>query len=131
MTIRADLCATRSIAKRLCRSASTISRELKRTGVYDGKHVASCRDVCPICARTWTLFQVVRHPLKLIWSPQKIASKLRSRVGAKVAHPFQVIKRQFGFMKVSYRGLKKNTAQRFTLFALSNLWMVRSKLRGA
>ena len=38
MTMRADLCATRSMAKRLCRSASTISRELKRTcgsGVYD------------------------------------------------------------------------------------------------
>ena len=38
MTMRADPCSTRSIAKRLCRSASTISRELKRTsgsGVYD------------------------------------------------------------------------------------------------
>jgi IS30 family transposase len=38
MTMRADLCSTRPIAKRLCRSASTISRELKRTsgsGVYD------------------------------------------------------------------------------------------------
>lgn len=38
MTMRADLCSTRSIAKRLCRSASTISRELQRTsgaGVYD------------------------------------------------------------------------------------------------
>ncbi|MCY7371809.1 MAG: hypothetical protein LH479_13350, partial [Polaromonas sp.] len=33
-----------------------------------------------------------------------------------------VIKRQFGFVKVRYRGLKKNTAQLFTLFALSNLW---------
>jgi IS5 family transposase len=42
-----------------------------------------------------------------------------------------VIKRQFGFAKNRYRGLKKNTAQLFTLFALfalSNLWMVRSKL---
>ena len=37
----------------------------------------------------------------------------------------------FGFVKVRYRGLKKNTAQLFTLFALSNLWMVRSKLMGA
>ena len=47
---------------------------------------------------------------------------------AKVEHPFRVIKRQFGFVKVRYRGLKKNTAQIITLFALSNLWMVRSKL---
>ena len=48
-----------------------------------------------------------------------------------VEYPFRVIKRQFGFVKMRYRGLKKNTAQLFTLFALfalSKLWMVRSKL---
>jgi IS5 family transposase len=39
-----------------------------------------------------------------------------------------VIKLQFGFTKVRYRGLAKNTAQLKTLFALSNLWMVRRKL---
>ena len=49
-------------------------------------------------------------------------------VRAKVEHPFRVIKHQFGFVKVRYRGLKKNTQQLFTLFALSNLWMVRGKL---
>ena len=46
-------------------------------------------------------------------------------------HPFRVIKRQFGFVKVRYRGLKKNTAQVVTLFALSNLRMARSQLLGA
>jgi len=59
------------------------------------------------------------------------AEKLKAGVRAKVEHPFRVVKRQFGFMKVRYRGLKKNTAQLFTLFALSNLWMVRKKLMGA
>ena len=59
------------------------------------------------------------------------AEKLKASVRAKVEHPFRVIKRQFGFVKVRYRGLKKNTAQLFTLFALSNLWMVRGKLMGA
>jgi|RifCSPhighO2_12_1023870.scaffolds.fasta_scaffold04155_10 transposase, IS5 family len=39
-----------------------------------------------------------------------------------------VIKRQFGFVKVRYRGLMKNTAQLHTLFALSNLWMARHRL---
>ena len=43
-------------------------------------------------------------------------------------HPFRVIRRQFGFVKVRYRGMKKNTAQLKTLFALSNLWMARNKL---
>ena len=56
------------------------------------------------------------------------AEKLKAGIRAKVEHPFRVIKRQFGFVKVRYRGLKKNTAQLFTLFALSNLWMVRGKL---
>lgn len=42
-----------------------------------------------------------------------------------------MIKRQFGYVKTRYRGLKKNTAQLITLFALSNLWMVRAKLQGA
>ena len=59
------------------------------------------------------------------------AEKLKAGIRAKVEHPFRVIKRQFGFVKVRYRGLKKNTAQLFTLFALSNLWMVRSKLMEA
>ena len=57
--------------------------------------------------------------------------KLKAGVRAKVEHPFRVIKRQFGHVKVRYRGLRKNTAQLVTLFALSNLWMVRSKLLGA
>ena len=47
---------------------------------------------------------------------------------AKVKHPFRVIKRQFGLVKVRFRGLAKNTAQVVTLFALSNLWMARKQL---
>ena len=55
--------------------------------------------------------------------------RLKAGVRAKVEHPFRVIKRQFGHVKVRYRGLKKNTAQLKTLFALSNLWMVRQKVQ--
>jgi IS5 family transposase len=54
--------------------------------------------------------------------------RLKASIRAKVEHPFRVIKRQFGHTKVRYRGLKKNTAQLTTLFALSNLWMARKKL---
>ena len=57
--------------------------------------------------------------------------KLKASVRAKVEHPFRVIKRQFGHARVRYRGLAKNTAQLVTLFALSNLWMVRGKLMTA
>ena len=44
---------------------------------------------------------------------------------SKVEHPFRVIKRQFGYQKVRFNGVAKNTAQIMTLFALSNLWMAR------
>jgi transposase, IS5 family len=53
---------------------------------------------------------------------------LKASIWAKVEHPFRVIKRQFGHVKVRYRGLAKNTAQLETLFALSNLWMARKRL---
>ena len=56
------------------------------------------------------------------------AEKLKASVRAKVEHPFRVLKCQFGFVKVRYRGLAKNTAQLVTLFALGNLWMARRKL---
>lgn len=56
---------------------------------------------------------------------------MKASIRAKVEHPFQVIKRQFEFTKVRYRGLMKNTAQIVTLFALSNLWMARRQFMGA
>lgn len=52
----------------------------------------------------------------------------KASVRAKVEHPFRVVKRQFGLVKVRFRGLAKNTAHVVTLFALSNLWMVRKQL---
>jgi transposase, IS5 family len=56
------------------------------------------------------------------------AEQLKASVRAKVEHPFRVIKCQFGFTKVRYKGLAKNTAQLITLFAISNLWMARRRI---
>ena len=55
-------------------------------------------------------------------------NRIIAMVRAKVEHPFRVIKRQFGHVKTRYRGLAKNRAQLFTLFALGNLFLVRRKL---
>ncbi|MGE1527037.1 IS5 family transposase [Pseudomonas putida] len=44
--------------------------------------------------------------------------KAKAQICAKVEHPFRVIKRQFGYTKVRFRGLAKNAAQMVTLFAL-------------
>lgn len=54
--------------------------------------------------------------------------KTKASARAKVEHPFRVLKRQFGYVLVRYKGLAKNTAQIKTLFALSNLWMARKDL---
>jgi IS5 family transposase len=54
--------------------------------------------------------------------------KRKASIRAKVEHPFRVVKCQFGFVKVRFKGLAKNTAHVTMLFALSNLWMARKKL---
>ena len=61
---------------------------------------------------------------------QKRRNRKLSSLRAKVEHPFRVVKRQFGYVKVRYRGLTKNAAQVFTLFALANLYRVRRALLG-
>jgi IS5 family transposase len=52
-------------------------------------------------------------------------------IRSKVEHPFRVIKRQFGYTKVRYRGLSKNHSQITVLFALSNLYQARGALLAA
>jgi len=61
-------------------------------------------------------------------SAQKKRNKKMSSVRAKVEHPFQVIKCQWKYEKVRYKGLKKNIAQLYTLFALCNVYRMRKKL---
>lgn len=67
--------------------------------------------------------------IALYKSKRKIES-LKAQPQAKVEHPFRVIKRQFGYVTVRFRGLMKNTAEFTKLFALSKLWMARKQLMG-
>ncbi len=55
-------------------------------------------------------------------------NRSRSKVRARCEHVFHVVKRLWGFAKVRYRGLAKNTARVLTTFALANLYLVRHKL---
>ena len=64
----------------------------------------------------------------LIKRTVQAAERRKAQIRARVEHPFRVIKRQFGLVKVRFRGLEKNTAHLYTLFALSNLWMARKRL---
>jgi len=78
-----------------------------------------------IAARPTDIAKMADGPAKARTQKQE---HRKASVRAKVEHPFRVIKRQFGLMKVRFRGLQKNTAQLLTLFALSNLWMARKQL---
>jgi IS5 family transposase len=59
---------------------------------------------------------------------QRFINRCRSRARARGEHAFNVVKRLWGFSKVRYRGLAKNTARLFTAFALANLYMLRRRL---
>lgn len=59
---------------------------------------------------------------------ERSKNRTKSSVRAKVEHPFQVIKRVFGFAKVRYRGLLKNAERLWVTCGLTNLFMVRRRL---
>jgi transposase, IS5 family len=59
---------------------------------------------------------------------EKRKNRTKARVRAKVEWPFRVLKRVFGFVKVRYRGLKKNHEWLCAAFALVNLYQHRKRL---
>ena len=59
---------------------------------------------------------------------ERAKNRNKSRVRAKVEHQFGIIKRQFGFSKVRYRGLDKNAHRLFVACALSNLVVAKKTL---
>lgn len=82
------------------------------------------------CAQHGVRYRVNRRgtrkrPLSEYW---KRVNRSRSRVRARGEHAFHVVKRLWGFRMVRYRGLAKNTARAYALFALANLYLVRHRL---
>jgi len=59
---------------------------------------------------------------------QRLINRTRSSTRARGEHAFRIVKRLWGFAKVRYRGLMKNTSRAFASFALANLYMVRKHL---
>jgi IS5 family transposase len=59
---------------------------------------------------------------------ERAKNRTKSKVRARVEHVIGVIKRVFGFAKVRYRGLKKNTHRLLVTGALANLFIVRRHL---
>jgi transposase, IS5 family len=65
------------------------------------------------------------HPLS---RNERRLNRLRSATRARGEHAFHVVKCLWGFTKVRYRGLAKNTARLFSCFALANLYLLRRRL---
>jgi IS5 family transposase len=59
---------------------------------------------------------------------QKRINRFLSGIRSVVEHPFRILKCQFGYRKVRYRGLFKNEQHLFSLFALVNLYQARRLL---
>jgi IS5 family transposase len=57
-----------------------------------------------------------------------LINRIRSRARARGEHAFHVVKGMWGFTKVRYRGLSKNTARLFSAFAPANLYLLRRRL---
>ncbi len=113
----------------------TVAEQLLRDGkepVYAdagytglGKRLVGCGDSLPalrIAARRSTIKKMEDGPEKQIM--QRI-ERCKASIRAKVEHPFHVIKNLFGHRKVRYRGMEKNQAQLFSLFALANLVLAK------
>ena len=82
----------RSIAARLCRAPSTVSREIRRNGgqaqyrAVEADGVAWDRALRPKCcklARNRALAQIVADKLRLLWSPEQIAGWLKQALPAR------------------------------------------------
>jgi len=59
---------------------------------------------------------------------QRRKNRTKAQVRSKVEHVFRVMKRQFGFDRVRYKGLAKNANRIFACFALVNLYLTRKRL---
>ena len=96
------------------------------TGVEKRSEHAGREVIWQVAARRSTYRKLGKN--SPLYKAKRKIEKAKAQVRAKVEHPFRVIRRQFGYVKVRFRGLAKNTAQLMTLFALSNLWMARRHL---
>ncbi|WP_404833727.1 transposase [Aeromonas salmonicida] len=96
-------------------------------GLKTVKKLADVKAHWAIAMRPGKLKELKKHPRK---NKAVIAfERLKSSVRAKVEHPFRLIKRQFGFVKARYKGLRKNDNQLAMLFTLANLFRVDQMIR--
>ena len=102
------------------------------TAVYGDKGYASDakKQAAEAAGVHWRVKEKAK-PGRALTKRQRARNRRFGKVRAKVEHVFRVLKCQFGYRKVRYRGIAKNGAQVFALFALANLYLVRGRLASA
>ncbi|RQM74801.1 IS5 family transposase [Aeromonas jandaei] len=96
-------------------------------GAENREELADVNTQWAIAMRPGRLKELKKHPRK---NKAVIAfERLKSSIRAKVEHPFRLIKRQFGFVKARFKGLRKNDNQLAMLFTLANLFRVDQMIR--
>lgn len=75
-----------------------------------------------------SFIQTNAHRHRPLSETVRARNRTKAQVCAKVEHVFLVIKRIFGFVRVRYRGLAKNTNWLFVTCGLTNLYLVRRRL---
>ncbi len=72
--------------------------------------------------------QTKAHRHRPLSETERARNRTKSKVRAKVEHVFLVMKQIFGWGKVRYRGLAKNTNWLFVTCGLTNLYLARRRL---
>lgn len=75
----------------------------------------------------WRVNRKANRGRKLNCADQAFNKKI-NRTQAKGEHAFRIVKDLWGYSNVRYKGLEKNAAQVFSLFALANLYLCRKDL---
>jgi IS5 family transposase len=75
-----------------------------------------------------SFIQAKAHRHRPLSEEERTRNRTKSKVRAKVEHAFLVIKRIFGWAKVRYRGLAKNTHWLQISCGLANLYVARRRL---
>lgn len=101
----------------------------EETGVWgDSAYTGQGDVICAHAPRAKDLTNHKAHRNRPLTNAEKVSNREKSKIRAKVEHPFHIIKRVFGFQKVRYRGLEKNTGWLYVTCGLANLYMVRRRL---
>jgi len=94
----------------------------------DSAYMGKTEEIIKKAPQALDLTQTRGTKNRILTEEEKETNRLLSKTRSRGEHIFLIAKRIFGFSKVRYKGLAKNTNFVFVLFALSNLYMVRRDL---